>query len=476
MIAIPIIVYWSVALWGLVSKRPILLYLFFATLPLGSLAVIPTAVTGGLTFVPTTMTAMLLICKCFANPMRLRTAVGAAFDPRRLGVLFAFWLTAVFVTAFMPRLFAGQVFIVPMRADSLTRAPLLPTIQNITQLAYLTISVVVVFAFSQLLKTRASRQMVLHAIVVAAAVAVLTGILDFAAQYVPLNVVLDPFRTASYAMLVDVELLGGKRVVGLMPEASSFGILCLSLLCLLYFLRRAILDDRVRNLYTPPLIGALMLFAWLSTSSATFVGLAIFAFMAVAEWIIRATEVRYDRLRRRHLGLEFAVLVVGLGAVVAILLFKPTMFDAMTTMLDKMVFKKAETSSFEERNMWTAVSLEALVDTYGLGVGLGGTRASNSVVAVVSNVGIVGAIFYFGFILQSLFRRAAPEDVEGRVLISAMRYAFVPPFTVGLLIGTTADFGGLGASRYGLLAAIGLGGTYAARHRQQRAMRQGMAG
>jgi hypothetical protein len=142
------------------------------------------------------------------------------------------------------------------------------------------------------------------------------------------------------------------------------------------------------------------------------------------------------------------------------------MFDAMIQMLDKMVFKKAETSSFEERNMWTAVSLEALVDTYGLGVGLGGTRASNSVVAVVSNVGIVGAIFYFGFILQSLFRRAAPEDVEGRVLISAMRYAFVPPFTVGLLIGTTADFGGFGAFRYGLLAAIGLGGTYAISQRR----------
>jgi hypothetical protein len=123
-----------------------------------------------------------------------------------------------------------------------------------------------------------------------------------------------------------------------------------------------------------------------------------------------------------------------------------------------MVLEKPTSESFEQRNMWTAVSMGALHDTYGIGVGLGGTRASNSMIAMASNVGIVGAIFYVGFVIQSFLRRAAPDDKEGEVLVSGFRYAFVPSFVVGLLIGTTPGFGGLGAFRYGLLTAIGLGG------------------
>jgi hypothetical protein len=65
-----------------------------------------------------------------------------------------------------------------------------------------------------------------------------------------------------------------------------------------------------------------------------------------------------------------------------------------------MVLKKTESSSFDERSMWTIVSLRALIDTFGIGVGLGGTRASNSLVAVASNVGLVGVFLYIGIICQ----------------------------------------------------------------------------
>ncbi len=461
MTAIPIAIYWSIALWGLASRRPVLLYLFFATLPFGSLAVVPPALTAGLTFVPTPMTGLLLILKTFVDGQRLLIGIGSALDVRRLGLLFAFWIVAVIATVFMPRLFEG-VMIIPVRGDVSGAGPLMPTTQNFSQLAYITISILMVFAFAQLLKTRAMRQSILHALVLAAAITIATGLLDYASQFVPLSPLLEPFRTATYTLLTEAEVLGGKRVVGLMPEASSFGSLCLSLLCILYFLRRGILDDRMRDLYLPPLLLGLFGFSWLSTSSATYVGLALFLGMAALEWIVRFFETRFSSLRRRHLGLEFALVVAAVGGVLLVVLFKPSLIDAFYATIDRLVLTKTGTSSYEERNMWTAVSLEALVQTYGIGVGLGGTRASNSVVATVSNVGVVGAIFYFGFIIQCLLRRASAADTEGRVLISGLRFAFVPPFVVGLLIGTTADFGALGAFRYGLFTAIGLGGLYSA--------------
>jgi hypothetical protein len=171
-------------------------------------------------------------------------------------------------------------------------------------------------------------------------------------------------------------------------------------------------------------------------------------------------ETRSSTLRRRHLGTEFVIVVTAVAGWMLIVLFKPSIIDALLESINRIVLEKTESSSYEERNVWTAVSLQALLDTYGIGVGLGGTRASNSAVAIVSNVGVVGAIFYFGFIIQSLLRGAAPGDTEGKVLVSGLRYAFVPPFLVGLLVGTTPDFGGIGTFQYGLLTAIGLGGLF----------------
>ena len=126
--------------------------------------------------------------------------------------------------------------------------------------------------------------------------------------------------------------------------------------------------------------------------------------------------------------------------------------------------------------MWTAVSLNALVESYGFGVGIGGTHSSNRVVSMFSNAGVIGGLLYFAFFIQSLCRRAAPGDEEGRVLISAVRYSIVPPFLVGLLIGTSPNFGDIGAFRFGLLTAIGLGGMYAFHTRRTPGAIQPLAG
>lgn len=463
MAAVPIVIYWALAIWGMVSTRPVLIYLFFGSLPFAAFAVVPPTLTAGLTFLPSTMTMMLLILRTLANEHRALVALGAALNPRRLGVLTAFFVTAIVTTLFMPRLFAGTVMVIPMRGSENGAAALGPSMQNVSQLAYLSISILGVFAFSQILKTPDSRQVALHAIFLAAAVTIATGFLDLATQFLPISPLLEPFRTATYNLLVDVEVAGAKRVVGLTPEASSFGSLCLAMLCFVYFLRRGVRNSRVRDVYTPPLILGTLVFAWLSTSSATYVGLGLFLVIATAEWMLRFFERRYSSLRRRHLGLEFAVAAFGTFGVVALILFNPAILDSFRRTLDTIVFTKAQSSSFEERSLWTAVSLKAFIDSYGFGVGLGATRASNSIVAVLSNVGIVGAVLYFGFIIQSLLRKASRTDQEGQVIISALRYAFFPPFIVGLLAGTTADFGAIGAFRYGTLTAIGLGSVFAAR-------------
>lgn len=452
---LPIAIFWLLAFMGLFGRKPqFLLYLFFASMSFGAFAVVPTNLTGGLTFTATPMIALLIVARALGNNKGLNYLYHTLLAPRGFLLLFLFWVIAVLITLFMPHLFAGKIEIIPMRLLLFMRTDWLqPTTQNISQLAYLTISVAAVPAFARLLSTDAMRQHALQALCFGGAVAIVTGLLDFMSQFVPMQPVLAPFRTATYALLTEVDIAGGtKRMVGLMPEASAFGALCLSFLTGLYFFRRAMFSERLRKVFVPVLLGLLLIFTWLSTSSAAYVALVVLGGAMGAEWLWRATQARHKSLKR-DLGVEIAAVFTAIIGLCLIFLFSPNLFNPIIELFNEMVLKKSSTSSFEERNMWTAISWQALLDSYGLGVGLGGTRASNSMVAVFSNTGFLGGLCYYGFVLQTIFRHAGSGDDTGAALLNAVRWSLLPGLVTSLLIGTTADFGAFNAWLYGMAAA-----------------------
>ena len=158
---------------------------------------------------------------------------------------------------------------------------------------------------------------------------------------------------------------------------------------------------------------------------------------------------------RRGLATEFWLGAIAVCALLMVIIAVPRVLNPIYELFDLMVLQKSTTDSFEERSMWTRVSLNALMATNGLGVGLGGTRASNFAVALASNAGVLGAIFYFLFVLQALVLRRPPQrDIEGRALMSAVRWSYLPPFFTSLMIGTTPDFGLFNAFLYGFAVAL----------------------
>ena len=343
---------------------------------------------------------------------------------------------------------------IPFRAEFLGRVPLQPSAQNLSQLLYLTMSVLAAIAFATLLRTHAMRQHALRALCLGCAVAVGTGVLDLTSSWLPLGPLLAPFRTASYALLTSHEVLGAKRIVGLTPEASTYGQLCLGLLAMLWFLRRAIESDRLRTRTVPGLLGALTLCVWLSTSSAAYVGLILLGTVAVIEWMWRAGALRPGAPGRSGLAAEFWGTAATAGGLMLVVLVAPQILDHVAALFDTMVLRKTASLSYQERSMWTATSWQALLDSGGVGVGVGSTRSSSSAVGVASGTGLLGAVLYYAFVLQTLLRRAAPGDGEGERLMSGVRWAFLPPFANSLLIGISADFGLLLAFLYGLAAAV----------------------
>lgn len=473
MEAIPIGIFWCIFIWTSFQPSQKIIYLLFASMPFGSLAVLPTSMTGGLTLTPTPIVAILLIMKVLGSAQGFRSAAADALRSSRLLFLFLFWVVAGITTAFMPRFFAGRIEVVPVRVEVLMDTALLvPTAQNISQFAYISISILTVFALTQLLRLTESRRHVFPALCLGAFVTIVSGLLDYASQYISLDPVLELFRTASYALLTTDEVLGGKRVVGLMPEASSFGSIALTFLSALYFFRRAITPNYLKTRIVPVLMGGLLILIWMSTSSAAYLGLGVLGFVAVAEWITRVCLRQNNPYLRYGILKEFYVGALVLVGTMLLLLATPKVFSPVQEMLDVMILQKSTSSSFEERSMWTRVSWEALVSTGGLGVGLGGTRASNFAVSLFSNAGILGGLLYITFLLQCLiFRRAPRWDYEGATYQAAIRYAYLPSFVAALTVGTTPDFGTFNAFFFGFSVALAgsrvssLGPSFEKRHK-----------
>lgn len=90
MEAIPIVVFWSIAVWAMFRPRHVLIYLLFASMSFGSFAAIPTGITGGLTLTPLPIVTLLLIAKELGSAAGMRNAIADALKTSRLLLLFMF--------------------------------------------------------------------------------------------------------------------------------------------------------------------------------------------------------------------------------------------------------------------------------------------------------------------------------------------------------------------------------------------------
>lgn len=438
MIALVIGLFWVLAAQVLIGKPKTGLYIFFGSIPFGALAVIPTELTGGLTLTPTPIIALLIAARLLLNREDRSSLAGIALSKNGTLYLSVFWMIACAATLLMPRIFESEVTIFPVRSSDMIVEELLhPTTQNFSQLTYLSISVFAVFCFVRLTQKNFNIADLIGPIRLGASITFATGALDYASNFVNLDALLEPFRTASYALLTTNEVFGNKRTVGLMPEASAYGAVCVFFLSLLYFLRLAIHKDRLGYAKNIGLVFALVLMALLSTSSAAIVCVGVFLVLVVVDWLWNDVAVRKTPLTKTAL-----LWCCVLSLVALFLSFQPRLLSELSDIFSHMILYKKESQSYEERTLWTTVSLEALQDTYGLGVGVGGTRTSSFLAALFSNTGVLGGLFFMAFLLKTLLGRwTYYRSPRFRSLQHGLVFAFIPPFVNLLLVGTSADFG-----------------------------------
>ena len=435
-------------LGAICSRGPSLLYLTMGAGAFGSLQMLP--FNGGVNLLPQSACAALFVCKVLVQRGNIMRGLEAALDPQRILLFSAFISYAVFGAVILPRAFLGLVEVVPISAPISGTDILRPGSGNFTQSCYIMLSYGTALTFCIIGQSPVMRMHYRRALLCAAYALVLSGVVDLVTYTLHIGTVLEPFRTATYSFLIDVEADGAKRVVGLMPEASTFGTACVGLMASLIFLRPFYQKgiEQVLVLGAVVLLGIMTI---LSTSSTGVVGLGVLGLVYGVDLVYRVFDP--CNLRRSEIKLEFFAICLIVFAVLAGIIIKPDLLDPVYSMINGLIFEKTKSASYAERNLWTRIGWQAFLDTGGMGAGVGSIRVSNWAVSILGSTGLFGAMLMFGFITQQLLTlpRRAPKDVA--VFSTALKLSLLPTLSMYLVVATIPDIGISAASVLGLIAA-----------------------
>ncbi len=332
-----------------------------------------------------------------------------------------FWLAALVVygvasAVFLPRLLAGWTNIIPLGdsqyAVSSAPVPLGPVSSNFTQSVYMVGNLVCFALSAAVASTEAGLRKLAVALLAYAGGNVLFALLDIATFAVGAQWLFDPIRNGQYTLHNEETIAGLKRIVGSFTEASAFAR---STLGALGFSATLWLCGRYA-LWSGPLAVASFLLVVLSTSSS---GLVALAPALVLLYVTLLFHAGIDPRRPFALAVIIITPLLAIAAVLLVMINEPVL-AIVQNYLDILIFRKSSSDSGIERGAWNINGLRNFVESYGLGVGLGTSRTSSFVIALISNVGVLGTLFYFAFILRVVIgRRSEFRTYVGDVKLAA---------------------------------------------------------
>lgn len=336
-----------------------------------------------------------------------------------------------------PRLFAGRVsvFVASREKNGVFEVPLLPVSGNVTQTAYFVLGGLIFVALCVLLTRRERFEDVCRGFLMLSIVHAAGGLIDFAGKMAGMGDVLAPLRTASYEMLTNVEQAGFARIVGLCSEASTFGSISLACLAFTYIYWR---ETGSRPVFLLSMVLLFLVVA--STSTTAYVG---FLLLCIPVAFSTARSFLANRTRAEDVLIVGLFLVIA-TALMAIVIYSHQISASFGHLIDQTIIDKTASESGRERAYWNYKSLQAFADTYGLGVGMGSSRASSWPIAVISQLGMVGAVILAGllaFILTGLGKMRPHVDPRTRAIVASARACSLAALLSASISGGSADPG-----------------------------------
>ena len=436
----------SVELIGLVTLAIGILVLFrgasFAVLAFVPMCLLGSAgavlLGGAGTIQPAHLMLAFLVLAVFADPRQLEVPLRSMTFPRE-----GFWLVVTMVYGvvgayFLPRLFAGVTSVNAIGSTaygaSLLLVPLGPASGNITQSVYMVADVVCFMAMLAFGSTRRGFDILVTAVMSYCAGNIAFAIIDMATAATNTGFLLEIIRNADY-QLHDEETTGGmRRIIGSFTETASFSYATIGSLG---FTARLMLAG-----YWPRWTGTLSLVSLLllafSTSSTAYI--ATPALLMVLYGSACTEAVRRGARPATFVILAIAPLVLVVSIVAVVL--DPATSAGLREFLDVTLLSKSTSQSGLERAQWNIVALQNFRDTWGMGGGLGSIRASSFPLAILSNLGLVGALGFAAFFSAVFLRSSEYQEWSGEAEVkAAARMACIGFVIAASVSGALVDLG-----------------------------------
>lgn len=448
-----LIVAGSIFLISYLMGAPLVIGLL-ASLPFGSTAFAALPAIGGSTpLIYTLFAAFLILGVTFRkHATREISTIFTRFPAAWIALCLSIYAA---VSAFIfPRLFLGQTTAFVVIDGVYVELPLVPVSQNITQTAYFILGILTFFAVSILLLKQNNMVYLRKGLFAFVVVNIALALMDIGGKLSGAGDILLPIRTAAYEFLTDVVEAGFFRISGGYPEASAFAQAGLAGLAFTYAYWRT--ANSLLAFILCAILLLLMLFSTSSTAYGTLALLALFPLFSLLAALV------WDRFQQQD------VLLVLLGVLIvtvllATYLYDETIFDPFVELIDTMVLDKATSGSGMERAYWNERSLQAFVDTGGIGIGMGSSRSSSWLISVLSQLGIVGTVAMLSLLYVILrgmgHLQPSSDTTEYFAMAAGLRAAVIAMLIAVSLAGSSAD--------PGIIFFIALAGILACRRHVQ---------
>jgi hypothetical protein len=441
----PAVIMLGLVLWSVFWPIEYIVMLVFGSIAFGALAIIPPDLVFGFNLMPSAAASVVLIGRSLVDRKTLGGLARSAFALQGAGFLTLFWIIATASALFYPRLMEGVADVIPMRGAG--PIPNGPNSANFTQWAYVTVSYLVALIIQYRMREERFNDAFVTALLIGGGVLAITGIADFVlgAAQTPFFA---PYKTAQYAFLDGSETFGLRRVEGLMSEASAYGPPCVVVAAFLLLSSSGL--KTVFKRFAAQVIGWILIgCAVVSTSSTAIVGLMIFVVVYFGGLMLRVGK---RRERDPLLIWETAFSLLAVGVVAVMLMALPGLFDVPLAFVNATVINKTATASYVDRMTWNTLALQGLWATKGLGLGVGGARASSWAVSIISNTGVFGGVAMALFYGLQFIKPSLPL-ASSRTLAPACKGALAVSIITACLSVTSPDLGILSAGLAGVLVA-----------------------
>ncbi|HVK42831.1 MAG TPA: hypothetical protein VM471_10160 [Phenylobacterium sp.] len=371
------------------TSLDLLRFMMFSTLFSGSAAIVMTAL-GGSSISPAHLALVFLVGRILLPGSGEYARIGTALSSNAFLVIYALYGAA---SAFiLPRMFAGQISITPLRPlpGLFDTVPLTMTTQNITTAVYMIGTMLSGVCASIVAQRPDSARKVVGAACIIAWVHATFGVLGVILTNMGLGDLLNFFRNGSYGQL-EQSYNGMVRMSGIFPEASYYA--SYAFVWFVFLFECWMRDVQPRR--TGPAAIALLLILIFSTSGSAYLSLAAYGALLVLRLLILRQQLSPFKVAAIACGLVVASLV-AIGTVLLV----PQLADQLSDMFRHMTMDKAGSDSGRQRSFWAMQGLDAFIVSYGLGIGAGSFRSSSLFTAMLGSMGVVGVLAFVGHLLR----------------------------------------------------------------------------